>query len=105
MARGVRSTLLPLLLLLSLLLVSHCVDAAAAKKAAKSTKKTSAASSEKKAAPAKKDWNKMTEEEWNAAEQDALDPEDRCEPALRLRCCCCCRRRRSIARSQSNRST
>ena len=51
--------------------------AAATKKGAKSTKKTAAKASGTKPAPAKKDWNKMTEDEWNAAEQDALDPEDR----------------------------
>ncbi len=85
MARSIRPTLLPALLLLTLLFVSHCVDAAAAKKGAKSSKKTPAANTEKKAAPAKKDWNKMTEDEWNAAEQEALDPEDRCDPSKWLR--------------------
>jgi hypothetical protein len=81
MARIIRSAVLPLLLVLMLLVVAHYVEAAAAKKGAKSAKKTSAANAEKKAAAAKKDWNKMTEEEWNAAEQEALDPEDRCDPA------------------------
>jgi len=74
--RRTPAALLPLLLL-ALLLVICCVDAAAAKKGAKSTKKSAAKASETKPAPSKKDWNKMTEEEWNAAEQDALDPEDR----------------------------
>ena len=75
-ARRAPSTLL-LLLLFALLLAICCVDAAATKKGAKSTKKTAAKASGTKPAPAKKDWNKMTEDEWNAAEQDALDPEDR----------------------------
>jgi hypothetical protein len=69
--------LLLLLLLLTLMLVSHCVDAAASKKGAASSKKSSSKDSDKKPAPSKKDWNKMTEDEWNAAEQEALDPEDR----------------------------
>jgi hypothetical protein len=73
-----RSTLLPLLMVIALLLLSGYVDAAASKKNTKSTKKSSDKKSEPKTALPKKDWNKMTEEEWNAAEQDALDPEDRC---------------------------
>jgi hypothetical protein len=73
-----RSTLLPLLLVMVLLMVSCYVDAAASKKSSKSTKKSSDKKSEPKAGAPKKDWNKMTEDEWNAAEQEALDPEDRC---------------------------
>ena len=78
-----RSTLLPLLMVIALLLLSGYADAAASKKNTKSTKKSSDKKSEPKAAAAKKDWNKMTEEEWNAAEQDALDPEDRCVTRVR----------------------
>ena len=71
-----------LLLLLTLLLVSHCVHAAPSTKGAtasgKSKSKSSPKASDTKPAAAKKEWNKMTEDEWNAAEQDVLDPEDRC---------------------------
>jgi hypothetical protein len=66
------------LLLLTLLLVSYCAEAAAAKKGAASSKKKSEQKDKGKPAPAKKNWNTMTEDEWNAAEQEALDPEDRC---------------------------